>query len=188
MAIDKRVLPDIQEDDPRREAVTVNIANEEIGNVSMMEDGSAIIGDVSPTPDMNFDSNLAEFIDESELGIIASELMDKYQQDKTSREEWENSYRKGLDLLGFQYKDRTEPFQGASGVTHPLLAESVTQFQAQSYKELLPANGPVNTQIIGKTDPAKEEQAERVKEFMNYQITHVMEEYDPELDQMFIYL
>ena len=149
MAIDKRVLPDIQEDDPRREAVTVNIANEEIGNVSMMEDGSAIIGDVAPTPDMDFDSNLADFVDEQELNIIASELLEKYQQDKSSRDSWEQAYRKGLDLLGFQYKDRSEPFQGASGVTHPLLAESVTQFQAQGYKELLPAGGPVNTQIIG---------------------------------------
>ena len=188
MAIDKRVLPDIQEDDPRREAVTVNIANEEIGNVSMMEDGSAIIGDVAPTPDMDFDSNLADFVDEQELNIIASELLEKYQQDKSSRDSWEQAYRKGLDLLGFQYKDRSEPFQGASGVTHPLLAESVTQFQAQGYKELLPAGGPVNTQIIGKVDPAKEEQAERVKEFMNYQIMHVMEEYDPELDQMLFHL
>jgi chaperonin GroES len=98
------------------------------------------------------------------------------------------AYRKGLDLLGFQYNERSEPFQGASGVTHPLLAESVTQFQAQGYKELLPAGGPVSTQIIGKSDPAKEEQAERVKEFMNYQITHVMEEYDPELDQMLFHL
>jgi hypothetical protein len=136
----------------------------------------------------SFDSNLAEFIDEQELNIISSELLDKYQQDRSSRDKWENSYRKGLDLLGFQYNERSEPFQGASGVTHPLLAESVTQFQAQGYKELLPAGGPVSTQIIGKSDPAKEEQAERVKEFMNYQITHVMEEYDPELDQMLFHL
>jgi len=136
----------------------------------------------------SFDSNLAEFIDEQELNIISSELLEKYQQDRSSRDKWENSYRKGLDLLGFQYNERSEPFQGASGVTHPLLAESVTQFQAQGYKELLPAGGPVNTQIIGKPDPAKEEQAERIKEFMNYQITHVMEEYDPELDQMLFHL
>jgi chaperonin GroES len=189
MAIDKRVLPNIADDDPRQEALVVNIAEEEVGSgVSMMEDGSAIIGDVSEPMEESFDSNLAEFIDEQELNIISSELLDKYQQDRSSRDKWENSYRKGLDLLGFQYNERSEPFQGASGVTHPLLAESVTQFQAQGYKELLPAGGPVNTQIIGKADPAKEEQAERVKEFMNYQITHVMEEYDPELDQMLFHL
>jgi hypothetical protein len=189
MAIDKRILPDIADDDPRQEALIVNIAEDEIGsNVSMMEDGSAIIGDVSEPMEESFDSNLAEFIDEQELNIISSELLDKYQQDRSSRDKWENSYRKGLDLLGFQYNERSEPFQGASGVTHPLLAESVTQFQAQGYKELLPAGGPVSTQIIGKSDPAKEEQAERVKEFMNYQITHVMEEYDPELDQMLFHL
>ena len=177
------------DDDPRQEALVVNIAEDEIGSgVSMMEDGSAIIGDVSEPMEESFDSNLAEFIDEQELNIISSELLDKYQQDRSSRDKWENSYRKGLDLLGFQYNERSEPFQGASGVTHPLLAESVTQFQAQGYKELLPAGGPVSTQIIGKSDPAKEEQAERVKEFMNYQITHVMEEYDPELDQMLFHL
>ncbi len=177
------------DDDPRQEALVVNIAEDEIGSgVSMMEDGSAIIGDVSEPMEESFDSNLAEFIDEQELNIISSELLDKYQQDRSSRDKWENSYRKGLDLLGFQYNERSEPFQGASGVTHPLLAESVTQFQAQAYKELLPAGGPVSTQIIGKSDPAKEEQAERVKEFMNYQITHVMEEYDPELDQMLFHL
>ena len=177
------------DDDPRQEALVVNIAEDEIGSgVSMMEDGSAIIGDVSEPMEESFDSNLAEFIDEQELNIISSELLDKYQQDRSSRDKWENAYRKGLDLLGFQYNERSEPFQGASGVTHPLLAESVTQFQAQGYKELLPAGGPVSTQIIGKSDPAKEEQAERVKEFMNYQITHVMEEYDPELDQMLFHL
>ena len=177
------------DDDPRQEALVLNIAEDEIGSgVSMMEDGSAIIGDVSEPMEESFDSNLAEFIDEQELNIISSELLDKYQQDRSSRDKWENSYRKGLDLLGFQYNERSEPFQGASGVTHPLLAESVTQFQAQGYKELLPAGGPVSTQIIGKSDPAKEEQAERVKEFMNYQITHVMEEYDPELDQMLFHL
>ena len=131
------------DDDPRQEALVVNIAEDEIGSgVSMMEDGSAIIGDVSEPMEESFDSNLAEFIDEQELNIISSELLEKYQQDRSSRDKWENSYRKGLDLLGFQYNERSEPFQGASGVTHPLLAESVTQFQAQGYKELLPAGGP----------------------------------------------
>ena len=93
-----------------------------------------------------------------------------------------------MKLLGFTYEDRSQPFQGASGVTHPLLAETVTQFQAQAYKELLPANGPVRTQIIGASNPQKEEQAQRVQEFMNYQIMHVMEDFDPDLDQMLFYL
>ena len=188
MAIDKRVLPDIQEDDPRREAVTVNIANEETGNVSMMEDGSAIIGDVAPTPDMDFDSNLAEFIDENDLQNISSELRQSFEDDKSSREQWEEAYTKGLDLLGLNYNERSQPFQGASGVTHPLLAESVTQFQAQAYKELLPASGPVRTQIVGSATKEKEDQAQRVSDFMNYQIMHVMEEYDPDMDSLLFYL
>ena len=174
--------------DPRVEQVTLNIANEEMGEATMLEDGSAIVGDVEETQEQEFDSNLAEFVPEDELNRIANELLDKYDRDKSSRDQWEQSYRKGLDLLGFQYNERSEPFQGASGVTHPLLAESVTQFQAQGYKELLPAGGPVNTMIIGKSTPQKEEQAQRVKEFMNYQICHVMEEYDPELDQMLFHL
>ena len=188
MAIDKRILADMDPDDPRVEQVTLNIANEEMGEATMLEDGSAIVGDVEETPEQEFDSNLAEFVSEDVLTNIANDLLDKYDRDKASRDQWEQSYRKGLDLLGFQYTERSEPFQGASGVTHPLLAESVTQFQAQGYKELLPAGGPVNTMIIGKNTPQKEEQAQRVKEFMNYQICHVMEEYDPELDQMLFHL
>ena len=188
MAIDKRITGDMDPNDPRLEQVTINIANEEMGEATMLEDGSAIIGDVQETTEQEFDSNLAEFVSEDVLTNIANDLLDKYDRDKASRDQWEQGYRKGLDLLGFQYTERSEPFQGASGVTHPLLAESVTQFQAQGYKELLPAGGPVNTMIIGKNTPQKEEQAQRVKEFMNYQICHVMEEYDPELDQMLFHL
>ena len=188
MAIDKRITGDMDPNDPRLEQVTINIANEEMGEATMLEDGSAIIGDVQETTEQEFDSNLAEFVSEDVLTNIANDLLDKYDRDKASRDQWEQSYRKGLDLLGFQYTERSEPFQGASGVTHPLLAESVTQFQAQGYKELLPAGGPVNTMIIGKNTQQKEEQPQRVKEFMNYQICHVMEEYDPELDQMLFHL
>jgi len=188
MAIDKRITGDMDPNDPRVEQVTLNIANEEMGEATMLEDGSAIVGEVQEPLEQEFDSNLAEFVSEDVLTNIANDLLDKYERDKSSRDQWEQSYRKGLDLLGFQYTERSEPFQGASGVTHPLLAESVTQFQAQGYKELLPAGGPVNTMIIGKNTPQKEEQAQRVKEFMNYQICHVMEEYDPELDQMLFHL
>ena len=134
------------------------------------------------------DANLAEIIDESVLGEISSELREMYEEDVESREEWKEAYTKGLDLLGIRYQERSQPFEGASGVTHPLIAESVVQFQAQSYKELLPAGGPVRTQVMGLKSPEKEAQAARVKNFMNYQITEVMEEFDPDTDQMLFYL
>ena len=161
--------------------------DEEI-NIEMTDDGGAIVGEQENIIDASFEANLSEFIDDNELGVIASDLRASYDEDKTSRREWSDAYTKGLDLLGLKYQERTMPFAGASGVTHPLLAESVTQFQAQAYKELLPAGGPVRTQIIGKQSKEKEDQAQRVSEFMNYQIMHVMEEYDPELDQMLFYL
>ena len=133
-------------------------------------------------------ANLAEVIDEAVLGEISSELRGLYEEDMESREEWEEGYTKGLDLLGIKYQERTQPFEGASGVTHPLIAESVTQFQAQAYKELLPAGGPVKTQVLGSKTMEKEAQASRVKNFMNYQVTEVMEEFDPDTDQMLFYL
>lgn len=134
------------------------------------------------------DANLAEFLDDAILGEISSELVGLYEEDYESRSEWEETYTKGLDLLGIQTEDRSEPFEGASGVTHPLISESVTQFQAQAYKEMLPAGGPVRTQVIGLQDQAREEQAQRVKNYMNYQIMEEMEEYDPGMDQMLFYL
>ena len=137
---------------------------------------------------MEHGANLADHVDEFEMARIASDLIAGYEGDTTSREEWEQGYTKGLDLLGFKYEERTEPFEGASGVTHPLLAEAVTQFQAQAYKELLPAGGPVRCDVLGLKTPEKTAQANRVKEYMNYQINHVMEEYDPETDQMLFHL
>ena len=107
---------------------------------------------------------------------------------KESRKEWEHTYITGLDLLGFKYEDRTEPFSGAAGATHPVLAEAVTQFQALAYKELLPADGPVRTQIMGAPTPEKEMQSTRVKDFMNYQLMDQMKEYEPEFDQLLFYL
>ena len=129
-------------------------------------------------------ANLAELLEDDILDPLASDLIGDYQEYKSSRDDWEQSYIKGLALLGFKYEDRTEPFQGASGATHPVLAEAVTQFQALAYKELLPANGPVRTRIMGKHTKEKEDQAERVKEFMNYQLMVEMPEYEPEFDQM----
>jgi len=130
------------------------------------------------------DSNLAELIDERDLMDIASELTGQYEEDRSGRKDWEDAYVNGLELLGIKYEERDQPFRGSSGVTHPLIAEAITQFQAQAYKELLPSSGPVRTQIIGATNPEVQKQSQRVSEFMNYQITTVMEEYDPEMDRL----
>ena len=133
-------------------------------------------------------ANLADYLDDGYLGEISSDLRASYEDDMESRSEWEETYTQGLDQLGVKYDERTQPFQGASGVTHPLIAESVTQFQAQAYKELLPSGGPVKTQVLGLQDVEREEQAARVKDFMNYQIMEVMEEFDPDMDQLLFYL
>jgi len=135
-----------------------------------------------------FDGNLAEYIDETQSRKFSNDLVGAFEADKESRKDWEDTYVKGLDMLGFKYEDRTQPFEGASGVVHPLLAESVTQFQAQAYKELLPPSGPVRTQVVGLQTPEVMDQAERVKDYMNYQITTVMKEFDPEMDQLLFYL
>src|SRR6056300_9798 len=144
--------------------------------------------EVEETPEQDFNANLAEEMDESTLKSMASDLIDEYKKDRVSRKEWEVAYIKGLDLLGTKYTEVTKPFKGASGVTHPLLAESVTQFQAQAYKELIPSDGPVRTQIIGLQTPATEQQADRVKEYMNYLLMDKMEEYTTDMDQMLFYL
>jgi len=133
-------------------------------------------------------TNLADILNEDILMELGSKLVDDYTDFKTSRADWEQTYTKGLDLLGFRYTERTQPFRGASGATHPVLAEAVTQFQAQAYKELLPADGPVRTQILGVVTKEKEDQAGRVKDFMNYQIMDQMKEYESEFDQMLFYL
>ena len=155
------------------------------------EDGSVDINldpSKNSTAQIEFGGNLAEIIDEQELGMLGSELLQNYEDYKNSRSDWEQAYTQGLDLLGFKYEQRTEPFQGASGATHPVLAEAVTQFQALAYKELLPAGGPVRTQIVGLSTPQIEQQSSRVCEFMNYQIMDVMQEYESDFDQMLFYL
>ena len=123
-------------------------------------------------------------MDDRELGSLAGQMVEMYKDDRESRADWERTYSEGLGLLGMENEDRSQPFQGASGVFHPLLSEAVAQFQASAYKELLPSGGPVSTRVVGKLTPERAKQADRVKAFMNYQITEVMEEYDPELDQM----
>ena len=160
--------------------------------ITELPDGGAEINTDPNAPidqsQIAFDANLADYIEEGDLQKLSDKLVASYESDKQSRKDWEETYTKGLDMLGFKYEDRTQPFAGASGVIHPLLAESVTQFQAQAYKELLPPGGPVNTEIVGEIVPEIEEQAKRVKDYMNYQITHVMKEYDPDMDQLLFYL
>jgi len=139
-------------------------------------------------PVEDFYRNLAEDMDERALGRMSSQLIQDYKKDKVSRGDWEQAYTQGLDLLGFKYVNNTRPFQGASGVTHPLLSEAVTQFQAQAYKELLPSDGPVRTQVVGAQTKEVEDQATRVKDFMNYMLMEEMEEYTPDTDQLLFYL
>jgi len=157
-------------------------------DVQMTEDGGAEIdldpSAAAPEGSENHEANLADFLDEDILNGIYDDLKENHDDFKASRKDWSDSYTKGLDLLGFKYENRSEPFQGASGATHPVLAEAVTQFQALAYKELLPAGGPVRTQIVGMVDQAREQQSQRVKEFMNYQLMVNMKEYEPEFDQM----
>jgi hypothetical protein len=196
MAVDKGLFQAPKK--PTRSKVNIPGPDARALEVPLAEEKSPI--EVKPTEDggveIDFDpqamameigdpnANLAEMLDDSILDELGSELIGDYEDYKSSRDDWEQSYIKGLDLLGFKYEDRTEPFQGASGATHPVLAEAVTQFQASAYKELLPASGPVRTRIMGKHTKEKEDQAERVKEFMNYQLMCEMPEYEPEFDQM----
>ena len=199
MAEIDKALPNIKEQ-PEETAEDLAVEMEEQlteenqGDVGIteMEDGGAEINfdpnAVAQTEAQDFNANLAEFIDEQELNMIGSQLFSNYQDYKMSRKDWEKTYTEGLDLLGFKYNNRTEPFAGASGATHPVLAEAATQFQALAYKELLPAGGPVRTQVVGMTTPEKTQQANRVKDFMNYQIMDQMKEYEPEFDQMLFYL
>jgi hypothetical protein len=159
--------------------------------ITAEEDGSVVIDfdpqDQRGTND-DFHANLAEEIPDRELARISSELLGDFDANKASRQDWEDAYTNGLELLGFTYNERTQPFRGASGVTHPLLAEAATQFQAQAFNELLPAGGPVKTVVLGDDTPEKIQQSTRVRQFMNYYITDVMEEYTPDMDQMLFYL
>ncbi len=192
--IDKS-LPNVRQTlnipNPEEVAVAEQEVQQDVENpvdVQQNEDGSVDInfepGAMNPGQDQGHYSNLAELLPDDVLDRLGSKLHQDYSDYKTSRKDWERAYTSGLDLLGFNYDDRSEPFKGASGATHPVLAEAVTQFQALAYKELLPAEGPVRTQIIGLPTPDKEQQAQRVKSFMNYQLMDQMKEYEPEFDQM----
>tara|TARA_B100000927_G_scaffold13481_1_gene10664 strand:+ start:1567 stop:3894 length:2328 start_codon:yes stop_codon:yes gene_type:complete len=169
-----------EEENLEEQVEPVDVAVEEPTDEPMEEE--------APPQEENFYKNLAEDMDDSVLTTISSDLISEFKKDKESRGDWEKSYISGLDLLGFKYSEGGQPFKGASGVTHPLLSESVTQFQAQAYKELLPPDGPVRTQVVGDMSKEKEDQATRVKEFMNYMLMDKMEEYTPEFDQLLFYL
>ena len=179
-------MMDIQTD------IQETIPSNDSTEITENEDGSVDInfepGAQAPEDADNHYANLAALLPDSILEPLGSELHNNYTDYRESRREWEQAYAKGLDLLGFQFEQRTRPFQGASGATHPVLAEAVTQFQAQAYKELLPADGPIRTQILGKITPEKQDQATRVTNFMNYELMNVMKEYEPEFDQMLFYL
>jgi len=176
--IKELALEEVEQEEGSPEAV--DIQENEDGSVDIDLDPQA----ASPEGGDEHYANLAEFLPDDVLGRLGSDLNGKYMDYTSSRKEWEQAYIQGLDLLGFKYNNRTEPFQGASGATHPVLAEAVTQFQALAYKELLPANGPVRTQVMGLATPEKTQQATRVKDFMNYEIMEKMKEYEPEFDQM----
>jgi hypothetical protein len=167
----------------------IEVAVEE--DMETMPEGVEMIGDEElevEAEEYDHAANLAEVLDDSVLGELSSDIQAKFREDVESREDWEEAIAKGLGLLGINYEDRSEPFLGASGVTHPLLSEAVTQFQAQAYKEMLPSGGPVKTQVLGAPTKETEDQAQRVEDFMNYQVTEIMEEYDPDTDQMLFYL
>jgi hypothetical protein len=174
------VQPDTTREDQIREAAEILVSGQEV----LIDD------EILPEePQIGFNANLAEALPNDILGSIANDLLSSIKGDKQSRSEWEKTYTDGLKYLGMKFDEgRSQPFEGSSGVIHPILAESVTQFQAQAYKEMLPAKGPVKTEIIGARTVETENQAERVQEFMNYYIMNVMKEYDPELDQMLFYL
>jgi len=160
--------------------------------ITELADGGAEVNfdpnQVAPQDPNDHFANLADLLPDNVLGPLASDLYEKHMDYKMSRKEWENTYTQGLDLLGFKYESRTQPFQGASGATHPVLAEAVTQFQALAYKELLPASGPVRTQIMGMATPQKDQQSQRVKNYMNYMLMNQMEGYDEDFDRMLFYL
>jgi hypothetical protein len=203
--MDRNVPSQLDEEDLAAEMEIALPGSLENGRVQMMLDAEGVGGiEITPMEDggveidfepgdkrgenEDFYANLAEEMPDRELGRISSELLAEYDSNSESRQEWSDTYSKGLELLGFTYDERTQPFRGASGVTHPLLAEAATQFQAQAFNELLPPSGPVKTAIMGKESRAKQEQARRVKTFMNYYITSVMEEYTPDMDQMLFVL
>ena len=169
-------------------ATDILMIDEDMPDIEIVleEDGGATV-EVPEENDVDFYSNLAEVLDPQDMSRISNDLMALFDADKASRGDWEQMYAKGLELLGLKIEERTRPFRGAAGAVHPMLTEAIVQFQAQAFKELMPAGGPVRTQTLGKETLDKVQQASRVQDFMNYQITTVMKEYTPEFDQLLFY-
>ena len=187
MAVEKQMTPFEIEGQEDSEDIQIEVINPEAVSVET-EDGGMIIdfeGEVTESlVGPGHDANLAEFIDDDELTIMASDLIADFQADRESRSDWARAYVKGLDLLGMKVEDRQQPWSGASGVFHPLLTEAVVRFQAQAMGEIFPASGPVRTKIVGKQTPDKTDQANRVQNEMNYLLTEEMSEYRDEMEQM----
>ena len=162
------------------EAIEIEIVDPEEVNISI-GDMEISIGEGD---DDTFSDNLAEEVSDSALQSMASELCSDIDNDKASRKDWEKAYTEGLKLLGLQMEERTEPWNGASGVFHPMITEAVVRFQAETITETFPAQGPVRTKIIGKETPEKKEAAARVQDDMNYQLTEKMVEFRPEHERM----
>jgi len=188
MAIERQPATPIDgliEQEPEEE-LTIQIEDPESVAIDT-EDGGMII-DFEPnskeTGDEDFDSNLAEFVDDKVLQELGGELISSYNADRESRSDWEETYTKGLDQLGLKIEERTQPWAGACGVFHPMLSEAVIRFQSQSITEMFPAAGPVRTKIVGKVTEEKEKQSQRVEDYLNYLLTHEMSEYRTETEKM----
>jgi hypothetical protein len=156
--------------------------------IELDDEGGATVKIDEEADDVEFDANLAEVLPEDVLSGMSDDLMLLFEADQASRQDWDEMYAKGLELLGFSMEERTKPFKGACGVQHPLLSEAIVQFQSQALKELMPAGGPVRTQVLGKETRERLMQAQRVKDFMNYQITIKMPEYTPDVDQLLFHV
>ena len=189
MAVDKTLEPfEVQaEGNPEESQIKVEIVNPDAVAVETDDGGVVVDFEGSMTEDLigpEHNGNLAEFLEESDLDEMGSELVSDFESDRTSRKEWSRSYVKGLDLLGMKIEERTQPWEGASGVFHPLLSEAIVRFQAQAMGEIFPASGPVRTKIVGKQTKEKNAQAKRVEHEMNYMLTEEMTEYRDEMEQM----
>ena len=188
MAIEKALseLPYRPDEEELEEEVSIEIVNPDA--ISMeTEDGGMIIdfeGGENASEMIDFDGNLAEGMDDSLLGRLSSDLTGDYHGDKTSRKDWEEAYTKGLNQLGLKHEERSSPWQGACGVTHPILSEAVVRFQSQAIGEIFPAGGPVRTRIVGQMTTEKTEQAHRLQDYMNYLLQERMREYRPEMEKL----
>ena len=189
MAVDKNLEPfevDV-EGDPSESELKVEVVNPDAVSIETEDGGVVVDFEGSATEELmgaDHNSNLAEHMEEEDLDEMASDLVSDFESDRTSRKEWSRSYVKGLDLLGMKIEERTQPWEGASGVFHPLLSEAIVRFQAQAMGEIFPASGPVRTKIVGKQTKEKNEQSKRVEHEMNYMLTEEMTEYRDETEQM----